>query len=195
MRRTLAGLLLLIALPAMARGDGAQLRRDIAASLVTAEATQTRAFRWQREPEIIALYFGADWCAPCHAFVPTLRQVRDALRAAGADTEVVYVSQDESESQMRRYMRAQQMPWPAIDYRRIQRLPALQRLAGEAPPNLVLIDRDGAVLASAWQGLHYRGPAAVLREWITVAAPDGTMPPLQRPADAATPVPAAANVP
>lgn len=132
---------------------------------MAADADRMRPCRWTHEPAVIALYFGADWCGPCHAFAPRLIQVRAALREAGADTEVVYVSQDHSETQMRRYMRQQQMPWPAIDYRRIPALPALRRLAGPAPPNLVLLDRAGNVLASGWKGRRYIGLTPVLRQW------------------------------
>lgn len=170
--------LLLALLPAVSASaqQGPQLRREIAAALVVPGADRMQPYRWQREPALIALYFGADWCGPCHAFVPTLAQVRDALREAGADTEVVYVSQDESEAQMRRYMRAQRMPWPAIDYRRIDAIPALRRLAGQAPPNLVLLDRDGNVLASAWQGRRYLGPETVMRRWLELAGTGAAAP-------------------
>jgi hypothetical protein len=44
-------------------------------------------------------------------------------------------------------------------------MPALQALAGPAPPNLVLIDAQGTVLANGWQGRHYRGLQPVLQEW------------------------------
>ncbi|WP_270996162.1 hypothetical protein, partial [Listeria seeligeri] len=71
------------------------------------------------------------------ARLPTLRSVRDALREAGADTDVVYVSLDESEAALWRYMHAQDMPWPVLDPRRAKRMPALQALAGLGPPNLV----------------------------------------------------------
>lgn len=162
-------LLALAASTPAAAQQGPPLREEIAAALVSVEDGHARPFRWQREPAVLALYFGADWCAPCHAFVPTLVQTRDALRAAGADTEVVYVSLDESEAQMRRYMRRQGMPWPAIDYRRIDRIPALRRLAGRAPPNLVLLDREGNVLASAWHGNRYLGPATVMQRWLELA--------------------------
>ncbi|CAD0355637.1 thioredoxin-like domain-containing protein [Xanthomonas hortorum] len=164
--------------PAAAQ-QGPRLRREIAETLVVADADRMRPFRWTREPAVIALYFGADWCGPCHAFVPDLVRIRAALREAGADTEVVYVSQDHSETQMRRYMRQQQMPWPAIDYRRIDALPALRRLAGTAPPNLVLLDRAGNVLASGWEGRHYIGLTPVLRTWsehLRRAAVDTTPP-------------------
>lgn len=186
-RLALCTVLIACALPAAAQ-QGPQLRREIAETLVVADADRMRPFRWEREPAVIALYFGADWCGPCHAFVPELIRVRAALRQAGADTEVVYVSQDQSQTQMRRYMRQQQMPWPAIEYRRIAALPALRRLAGTAPPNLVLLDRAGNVLASGWEGRHYLGLTPVLRAWnehLRHAAVD-TTPPVP-PHDSPTP--------
>jgi len=145
--------------------DGS-LRESIAGALVRPEAQRFVAYRWEREPDILALYFGAEWCAPCHAFVPELKRVHAALKQAGADTEVVYVSLDESEREMRRYMRAQDMPWPAIDHRRLPAMPAVRALGGIAPPNLVLLDRDGNVLASGWDERRYTGLAPVLRSWV-----------------------------
>ncbi|KAG1401467.1 hypothetical protein G6F59_013036 [Rhizopus arrhizus] len=62
-------------------------------------------------------------------------------------------------------MRAQAMPWPVLDPRRARRMPALQALAGLAPPNLVLIDADGKVLANGWQGRRYEGLQPVLKQW------------------------------
>jgi len=146
------------------------LRDSIVRHLVRPEGARFVLFRWERQPDIVALYFGADWCGPCHAFVPTLREVRDALRAAGADTEVVYVSLDSSEADMRRYMRLQDMPWPAIDHRRLRSLPAIRSLGGMAPPNLVLIDRDGRVLTSGWDGRRYTGLQPVLDTWMQRSA-------------------------
>ncbi|MCU1116136.1 redoxin domain-containing protein [Stenotrophomonas maltophilia] len=144
----------------------ADLHAQVSALLMRPEQRSLRPMQWSPPPKLVALYFGADWCAPCHAFVPTLRSVRDALREAGADTEVVYVSLDESESALRRYMHAQDMPWPVLDPRRAARMPALQALAGLAPPNLVLIDADGTVLANGWQGRRYEGLQPVLKEWM-----------------------------
>jgi len=83
---------------------------------------------------------------------------------------VVYVSLDSTESDMRRYMRQSAMPWPAISPRRLRTLPTLHALAGPAPPNLVLIDRHGEVLASAWDGRRYHGLQPVLRAWVQALA-------------------------
>lgn len=167
-RPRLLGAALLLLLPAVAdaQADGSQLRASVSGALVVPAGQRFVSYRWEREPEIIALYFGADWCGPCHAFVPRLKRIRAALKEAGADTEVVYVSLDESEGGMRRYMRSQQMPWPAIDYRRLRALPAVKALAGVAPPNLVLIGHDGEVLASGWDGRRYAGLKPVLDRWV-----------------------------
>lgn len=152
--------------PAHAEGaDAGDLRGNIAAHLVRPHERGFASWNWPREPEVVALYFGADWCGPCHAFVPTLREVRDALQAAGADTEVVYISLDTSAADMRRYMRKQSMPWPAIDHRRLRQLTALRALGGTAPPNLVLVDREGRVIANAWDGHRYLGLQKVLKAW------------------------------
>ncbi|KAG1257373.1 hypothetical protein G6F68_009334 [Rhizopus microsporus] len=166
------------------------LHAQVSASLMRPEQRSLRPMQWPAPPKLVALYFGADWCAPCHAFVPTLRSVRDALREAGADTEVVYVSLDESEAALRRYMRAQAMPWPVLDPRRARRMPALQALAGLAPPNRVLIDADGKVLANGWQGRRYEGLQPVLKQWTKQAvAPQGGNPPPPAPPPRRSPTP------
>ena len=65
----------LLAAPAVA----ADLHAQVSASLMRPEQRSLRPMQWTPPPKLVALYFGADWCAPCHAFVPTLRSVRDAF--------------------------------------------------------------------------------------------------------------------
>lgn len=162
-------MLVIIAPPSYA--DEAALRTQIADALVTPTAERMVAHHWPRKPEVIVLYFGADWCAPCHAFAPTLRELRDRLRAFGADTEVVYVGLETSASATHRYMRRQAMPWPAIDPRRLTALPQMRALGGPAPPSLVLIDANGTVIASSWQGRRYLGLQPVMRAWVAHFTP------------------------
>lgn len=153
-----------------ARAQESSLRASITNSLVVPTEERFEAFRWEREPRFLALYFGAEWCPPCHAFLPDLKRFHAALREAGADTEVVYVSLDSSQAEMRRYMRRHSMPWPAIDYRRLKTLSAIRALAGLAPPNLVLLDRDGSVLANGWRGRRYQGLQPVLTAWLAAVS-------------------------
>jgi len=157
-------LLLLLFLPFTATAENS-LYSTLSTNLFRLDGTRLVQYQWKQEPDIIALYFGADWCAPCHAFTPTLREVYETLRNTGANTEVVYVSLDTTESDMRRYMRQSAMPWPAIPPRRLRTLPAIGALAGPAPPNLVLINRQGELLASGWDGRRWLGLQQVLHVW------------------------------
>ena len=157
---------LIIGFAASAHAAFPPAREGLADVLVRPNDARFVAAPWTREPEVVAFYFGADWCTPCRAFVPQLREVYAALRAHGADTEVVFVSLDRSEREMLRYMQRQRMPWPAVDRRRLASLPGIRRLEGKGPPNLVLMDRTGRVLASAWEGDEYLGPAKVLAVWL-----------------------------
>jgi len=157
-------LVLLLLFPSISTAT--DLYSTIATSLVRPDGARLVPYQWPQEPDIIALYFGADWCSPCHAFTPQLREVYKSLQSAGANTEVVYVSLDTTEADMRRYMRQSFMPWPAIPPRRLRSLPALNALAGPAPPNLVLIDRSGHVLASGWDGRRWLGLQQVLHTWM-----------------------------
>ena len=159
----------LMALAGAAESSGKDLRHQIEQNLVVPNEARSVPYQWERPPSLIALYFGASWCGPCHAFTPELIRIRDALREGGADTEVVYVSSDESELEMRRYMRSEGMPWPAIDYRKLQSLPAIRSLGGMAPPNLVLISSDGKMIANGWHGRRYGGVQPVLQTWLTEA--------------------------
>jgi len=171
--RVLLTLLLLLPLTATAENS---LYSTISTTLFRPDGTRLIQYQWETEPDIIALYFGADWCAPCHAFTPKLREVYETLKGNGANTEVVYVSLDTTESDMRRYMRQSAMPWPAIPPRRLRTLPALNALAGPAPPNLVLVGRDGNILASGWEGRRYLGLQSVLQVWMQQFTPVATNP-------------------
>lgn len=174
----LSGLLsvALWAVSAVAWAGQPELRRQISDNLVTPTGERLSKTRWAHEPGIVALYFGASWCGPCHAFTPELVRIRSALKAAGADTEVVYVSLDESQQDMRRYMRSQAMPWPAIEFRRLGSLPAIRSLGGLGPPNLVLVDEHGAVLANGWQGHRYAGLKPVLEDWLAKVEESAQLP-------------------
>ena len=71
--------------------------------------------------KIVALYFTASWCGPCHRFSPTLVSLYESLRggrARGAekDLEVVLVSWDEEQADRERYARSAGMRWLALPH-------------------------------------------------------------------------------
>ena len=43
------------------------------------------------------IYFSAHWCGPCRGFTPQLAKTYEALKAAGKNMELVFVSSDRGE--------------------------------------------------------------------------------------------------
>lgn len=113
----------------------------------------------------VALYFSANWCPPCHVFTPKLVNFYRAARAAHPEFEVVFVSQDHSDEEMRTYLQESGMPFPAVRFADLREAaPALANLGGEYLPALVLVDARGRLLADPYQNGKYVGPERVLVE-------------------------------
>jgi nucleoredoxin len=64
--------------------------------------------------KVIGFYFSAAWCPPCQRFTPQLVKTYEAVRAAGKQFEVVYVSADRDENTFEQYFA--KMPWLALPY-------------------------------------------------------------------------------
>jgi nucleoredoxin len=98
--------------------------------------------------KLYALYFGAIWCAPCHAFSPDLvKYLNDAMpkhRELGA----VFLSEDKQVGPMLEYMKEEGMPFPAVPPDALAKSPILMSFAARMIPQLVIVDRFGTVLAT-----------------------------------------------
>ena len=112
--------------------------------------------RFDDEPlakkKLIALYFSAQWCAPCRKFTPQLVEFYNRVASQHPEFEIVFVSNDRTPFGMETYMRDMQMPWPAIDFAKLPGKEALQKYAGEGIPCLVLLDASGKVLSHTYAG-------------------------------------------
>jgi nucleoredoxin len=114
------------------------------------------------------LYYSASWCGPCRAFTPGFINAYRQLKQKYPQFEVVFISSDRSANDMRDYMKADNMPWPAMKYDLRTQNPEILRYAGSGIPCLVLVDAAGRVLSDSFQGDNYVGPGHVLRETIRI---------------------------
>lgn len=48
--------------------------------------------------DVIGFYFSAHWCPPCRGFTPVLSEKYTALKAAGKEFELIFVSSDQDQS-------------------------------------------------------------------------------------------------
>ncbi|GAB2222950.1 hypothetical protein Droror1_Dr00017082 [Drosera rotundifolia] len=60
------------------------------------------------------LFFSANWCRPCQAFLPHLVQVYNSLINAGEKLEVIFISFDRDEDSFNEHFKS--MPWLAVPF-------------------------------------------------------------------------------
>ncbi len=65
---------------------------------------------------------------------------------------------------MEKYVREENMPWPAIDFSKLKEKEVLAKNAGLGIPSLVLVDSTGKVISSSYAGSQYLGPEKVLAD-------------------------------
>jgi nucleoredoxin len=109
------------------------------------------------------IYYSAAWCGPCRAFTPDLVQWYKRHKKANPHFEMIFVSSDRSEDDMAKYMKDDDMPWPALDFSRKAKSP-LAKYSAKGIPCLVLIDEEGKVLSHSYEGDKYVGPRKVLED-------------------------------
>merc|ERR1719424_2821010 len=57
---------------------------------------------------VLGLYFSAHWCPPCRGFTPVLSEKYTALKKAGKDFELVFVSSDRNQAAFDEYQQRRQ---------------------------------------------------------------------------------------
>ncbi len=114
--------------------------------------------------KLIGLYFSALWCGPCRKFTPNLVAYYNKVAAAHPEFEIVFVSNDKSASAMEKYMRDDQMPWPALSFDKVATNTAIRKYAGSGIPCLVVVDENGKIISDTYAGKTYRGPEAVVAD-------------------------------
>lgn len=152
--------------PAPATPMAGKLTSEIAGKLVSLKGSSLAPV--PRETVLgakyYAIYFSAQWCPPCRGFTPELVNAYKSLKAKNPAFEVIFVSSDESNDDMKTYMSEYKMPWPALRFDAIKSLSAVRKYSGNGIPNLVFVTADGEILSSSYVGGKYVGPQKVLKD-------------------------------
>jgi len=101
---------------------------------------------------VLGLYFSAHWCSPCRGFTPTLGQKYTALKDAGKNFELVFVSSDRDEKSFNDYHA--EMPFMALPYANREGKAELSKAFGVSGiPALVFVDpTTGKVITDEGRG-------------------------------------------
>ncbi|MGZ0706821.1 thioredoxin family protein [Coraliomargarita sp. W4R53] len=119
------------------------------------------------QAEYIALYFSAKWCPPCRAFTPKLVDFYNEQRDKNSNFEIIFVSSDRDEESQEAYMLEDQMPWPAVEFDDA-RDKMVRKYSGTGIPCLVIVDREGKVIADSYVNGKYLGPTRVMNQLSTL---------------------------
>ncbi len=127
-----------------------------------------------REPDFYAIYTSASWCGPCRRFTPELvRFYKFYKEAYGDRMELVLCSWDRSKRDMIKYMEDEGMTW--YGNWRTRESSFWRDYQGNGIPCLVIVDRNGNLLAHSYDGDDYYGPKRPmekLRELLLFASND-----------------------
>jgi thiol-disulfide isomerase/thioredoxin len=108
----------------------------------------------QYRGKIVLVDFWATWCVPCVAELPNIQAAYD--RHHGDGLEVVSVSFDFERPALVEFLKAKPMRWPQIyfdnDGSRGFENPLGRRFGIQAIPHLLLIDREGKLVARGLRG-------------------------------------------
>lgn len=114
--------------------------------------------------QVFALYYGASWCGPCRKFSPDLVKFVNRVGPANPRLTVVLMSNDKSDAAMYGYMREEKMPWVAMPLDKLNAQPVLTGYVKGGIPHLVIVDRQGKILADSYRGKTYIGPMAAMQQ-------------------------------
>lgn len=114
------------------------------------------------QSKYVLIYFSAHWCPPCRKFTPKLVEFYNQPRGKGF--EVVFVSSDESQNDMLKYMKEASMPWAATRLNGGASSYLKSKFSGKGIPCLVLLDENGEVLSHSYVNGEYVGPSKVLND-------------------------------
>lgn len=110
---------------------GSDLRRPDGATIPTSEAVSNK--------KVLGLYFSAHWCPPCRGFTPQLSEKYTALKDAGKDFELVFVSSDKDEASFNDYHN--EMTFLALPFSKRDEKAKLSKLFKVSGiPTLVFVD-------------------------------------------------------
>ncbi|CAM9814917.1 unnamed protein product [Scytosiphon promiscuus] len=111
---------------------------------------------------MIGVYVSAGWCPPCRSFSPVLSKWAKERKD---DFEVVFVSLDKSEQEMRDYVAGKgfvRLPFePEAD-----RHKAAESFGVQALPTLIIVNGDTGEIVTSWgRSAILKNPKSCVSEW------------------------------
>ena len=119
------------------------------------------------EAETVALYFSANFCKPCHEFLPMLKDFYDEVNEDDKKVEIIFVSLDKSQEEQESYHK-EMGSWPRVAFSNEEARAALKTKYGvEKIPAIIVLDGDKekAKCSDGVNDVRNMGPMAYDMKW------------------------------
>uniref|UniRef100_A0A915LT52 Thioredoxin domain-containing protein n=1 Tax=Meloidogyne javanica TaxID=6303 RepID=A0A915LT52_MELJA len=98
------------------------------------------------EGKLTAIYFSAHWCPPCRAFTPVLKEFYDQAKASGENFEIVFVSFDRSEGDLKNYLAESHGNWLYIPFGSSNISVLVKKYDVSGVPELIIVKSNGDII-------------------------------------------------
>ena len=112
------------------------------------------------DKEYTFIYYSSNASEECRKFTPELIRFYGENKKT-ASIEIIFVGLDKTEKDMMEQIKTMSIPFPIVDYKEITKS-GITKFAGQDLPSLVLLDKEGNVIADCYEGKKYMGPGKVL---------------------------------
>ncbi|XP_054825623.1 probable nucleoredoxin 1 [Prosopis cineraria] len=99
----------------------------------------------------VLLYFSAQWCPPCRAFLPKLIEAYHKIKAKDNALEVVFISSDRDQASFDKFFA--EMPWLALPFGDSRKAFLGRKFKVQGIPMLVAIGPSGRTITKEARGL------------------------------------------
>lgn len=92
-------------------------------------------------------YYTASWCGPCQAYTPSLVAFYNETKPDNSNFELVLISSDQDEDDMKDYAIKKDMPWPQLEMSKVEKFKKKINHGVRGIPSVVVCDLEGNVVA------------------------------------------------
>ncbi|KAF7640202.1 Thioredoxin domain-containing protein [Meloidogyne graminicola] len=96
--------------------------------------------------KLTAIYFSAHWCPPCRAFTPILKEFYDKVKESGEAFEIVFVSFDRSEEDLKNYLAESHGDWLYIPFGSNNINVLVKKYSVSGVPELIVVKSNGDII-------------------------------------------------
>jgi hypothetical protein len=112
--------------------------------------------------KFFAFYYAGHWSTACSRYTPELVDFYTRAKKNHPEFEVIFVSEDHSRDEMLSYMKMAKMSWLATEYHKVPQ--QVVQYAGKYIPCLVVVDENGKMLSTSYEGERDLGPGQVVED-------------------------------